>query len=105
MNVATEAAPEGLTFYRYARGGNVIEYVPTRRDLREALEAYASRLGMPARALRHVWRREGLRLLHVPGYADADTTSGLCACAPGVAVETAYVDWPDDLPTFDGGAS
>ena len=79
----------------------IVVHVPPRRDLRESLEAYAWRCGLPAARVREHWRRESLRLLHVHA-PDADVTSGLCAIAPGVAVPTAFVDWPDELP---GGAS
>jgi hypothetical protein len=72
--------------------------VTARRGLRESLEAYAARVGLPVRDARPVWRREGLRLLHV--YAPANAHAGLCAIAPGVAVPTRVVDWPDF-----GGAS
>ncbi len=73
-----------------------------RIDLRESLEAYAARAHQSTRDARPAWRAESLRLLNVPPvrYVDtrpagADHVSGLCAIAPGVAVPTAFVDWPD----------
>jgi hypothetical protein len=76
------------------------DYAPARLGLRESLEDYAGRFGVRVHVARPHWRREGLRLLGVT--APANVHAGLCAIAPGVAVPTAFVDWPDD---FDGGAS
>lgn len=104
------AAEHGLATHGPQNSDGGFDSVPARRGLGESLEEYASRVldydvGITREAyadacaeLRPTWRREGLRLLHVPAYADADTRSGLCACAPGVAVPTAFVDWPDDAP-------
>jgi hypothetical protein len=101
---ATVAQPDKWT-YRGARTGRTrggaTVFVP-RRDLRESLESYAARVGLPVHKARAMWRRESLRLLHVDA-PDADVTSGLCAIAPGVAVHTAFVDWPDWHS--DGGVS
>ncbi len=93
------------------RTGSLEDVRVARLDLRESLEAYTSRVleydvGITREAyaracaeLRPTWRREGLRLLHVDA-PDPDVHSGLCAIAPGVAVPTAYVDWPDDAPAY-----
>jgi len=80
----------------FLRDANDRPVFGTRRDLRESLEAYAARHGATPHEARTAWRRESLRLLRVHA-PDADVTAGLCAIAPGVRVETAYVDWPDDL--------
>lgn len=75
-----------------------------RLGLRESLEAYAARVGMRVHDARPFWRAESLRLLNVTPACAPDHRAGLCACAPGVAVPTAVVDWPDDWPP-SGGAS
>jgi len=67
-----------------------------RAGLRESLEAYAKRAGVHYAVARPYWRAEGLRALnaiqgaHVaaPILLLGRCSIGLCAVAPGVAVET-----------------
>jgi hypothetical protein len=84
-----------------------------RRGLRESLEEYAARIGVPPEHARIPWRAEGLRLLNAQlnkqvapdgftSWINAGAcvwealacyvyTTALCRVAPGVAVPTSAV--------------
>jgi hypothetical protein len=74
---------------------------PRRRGLRESLESFAARQGVPCHVARARWRAEGLRLLHVPA---GDVLAGLARIAPGVAVPTRMPDYIYDADGSDAEA-
>lgn len=82
----------------------MISYDLERRGLDESLEAYAARIKRTPDEARHLWRAEGLRLLHVADFMDVSLPAllrehvaiGICRIAPGVSVPTNAITWSDE---------